>query len=131
MTTSEEATLQEAIRRAEKIGKRHGENAAEYVAQYAWGGRHTGDSEAAAREFLRMAEEGDPVLFDMYRAPDLSGEFADTMTPGQLMFDCFDRDEDIELFADSEDDVCTAYECEASNGFWQRLEESAANLLER
>jgi hypothetical protein len=46
MTTSEEATFQEAIRRAEKIGKRHGENAAEYVAQYAWGGRHTGDSEA-------------------------------------------------------------------------------------
>jgi hypothetical protein len=131
MTTSEEATFQEAIRRAEKIGKRHGENAAEYVAQYAWGGRHTGDSEAAAREFLRMAEDGDPALFDRFHEPHfLSGEWADSMTPGRLMDHCFATEDNFAECADSEDEICLAYEDAASNGFWGRLEECAALVLD-
>jgi hypothetical protein len=84
MTTEISNTIETAIKRAETLGTRHGRNAAEWVAQDAFGGRHTGDSEAAAREFLRMAEDGDPVLFDRYQAPNLSGEWADSMTPGRL-----------------------------------------------
>ena len=130
MTTEISNTIETAIKRAETLGTKHGRNAAEWAAQDAFGGRHTGDSEAAAREFLRMAEDGDPVLYDRYQAPNLSGEWADSMTPGRLMDHCFATEDDHAECADSEDEICLAYEDAASNGFWGRLEECAALVLD-
>ena len=130
MTTEISNTIETAIKRAETLGTKHGRNAAEWAAQDAFGGRHTGNSEAAAREFLRMAEDGDPVLFDRYQAPNLSGEWADSMTPGRLMDHCFATEDDFAECADSEDEICLAYEDAASNGFWGRLEECAALVLD-
>jgi len=134
MTTTQDTMIEAAIKEAERIGKRHGENAAEYVAQYAWGGRHAGDSEAAAREFLRMAEEGDPVLWDSYNPPNLSGEYADDYSESRLLrdvLDGFDSDAADTLEPEVIDEIADAYNRASSDGFWQRLEESAANLLER
>ena len=130
MTTTIHQTIETATRRAGKLGKEHGENAAEWAAQDLWGGRFTGDAESAAREFLRMAEDGDPILWDSYKAPDLSGEWADSMTPDLLVRHCFDTEFPTD-WEDSVDDICTAYMDAASSGFWGRLEESAANILER
>ena len=130
MPTTTTNAIETAIRRAEQLGKRHGENQAEFVAQYMWGGRHTGDSQAAARKFLAMAEDGDPALWDAYRAPDLSGEFADDMTESRLMDHCFDDEADYAEAADAHDDICLAYQDAAANGFWSRLEESAADVLD-
>jgi hypothetical protein len=130
MTTLTHNTIDAAIKRAETLGTKHGRNAAEWAAQDAFGGRHTGDSEAAAREFLRMAEDGDPVLHDRYQAPNLSGEWADNMTIGRLMDHCFATEDDLAECADSEDEICLAYEDAASNGFWGRLEECAALVLD-
>jgi hypothetical protein len=130
MATTIHQTIETATRRAETLGTLAGRNAAEWVAQDAFGGRHTGDSEAAAREFLRMAEDGDPVLYDRYQAPNLSGEWADSMTPGRLMDHCFATEDGFAECADSEDEICLAYEDAASNGFWGRLEECAALVLD-
>ena len=130
MTTQIDNTIETAIKRAETLGTKHGRNAAEWAAQDAFGGRHTGDSEAAAREFLRMAEDGDPVLFDRYQAPNLSGEWADNMTIGRLMDHCFATEDEFAECADSEDEICLAYEDAASNGFWGRFEECAALVLD-
>jgi hypothetical protein len=131
MTTQIHNTIETAIKRAETLGTKHGRNAAEWAAQDAFGGRHTGDSEAAAREFLRMAEDGDPALFDRFHEPHfLSGEWADSMTPGRLMDHCFATEDDFAECADSEDEICLAYEHAASHGFWGRLEECAALVLD-
>lgn len=134
MTTTQHTLIDAAIKEAEKIGKRHGENAAEHVAQYTWGSRHTGDSAAAAREFLRMAEDGDPVLWDSYNPPNLSGEFADDYSEHRLLRDAldgFDLDAGDTLEPEDVDAIADAYTRASADGFWQRLEESAANLLER
>jgi len=130
MPTTTTNAIETAIRRAEQLGKRHGENQAEFVAQYTWGGRYTGDAEAAARKFLAMAEDGDPALWDAYKAPDLSGEFADDMTESRLMDHCFDDEADYAEAADAHDDICLVYQDAAANGFWGRLEESAAAVLD-
>lgn len=130
MTTQTDKTIETAIKRAETLGTEHGRNAAEWAAQDAFGGRHTGDSEAAAREFLRMAEDGDPVLFDLFHEPHfLSGEWADSMTPHSLMCHSFDTEYPSD-WETAEDEICLAYEHAASNGFWGRLEECAALVLD-
>jgi hypothetical protein len=130
MTTEISNTIETAIKRAETLGTRHGRNAAEWAAQDAFGGRHTGDSEAAAREFLRMAEDGDPALFDRFHEPHfLSGEWADSMTPNSLVCHSFDTEFPTD-WEDAQDEICLAYERAASDGFWGRLEECAALVLD-
>jgi hypothetical protein len=127
MTTETDNAIETAIKQAEQLGKCHGQNAAEHVAQHAWGGRHTGDSKAAAREFLRQLEDGDPVLWDAYEAPNLSGQYAGDMTPRELIAEVYDGDE--MLAEEDGDEICAAYQEEAASGFWGRLEESAAAVL--
>ncbi len=129
MTTQIDSTIKTALTRAEMLGTKHGRNAGEWAAQDTFGGRFTGDAESAAREFLRLAEDGDPILWDRYKAPDLSGEWADSMTPDLLVEHCFDTEFPTD-WEDSADAVCNAYLDAASNGFWGRLEESAAAVLD-
>lgn len=134
MNTQATDMIDNAIRQAEAIGKRHGENAAEFAAQYMWGGRHSGDSEAAAREFFRLAEAGDPALYDSYQPPNLSGEFADDYSAADLMrdvLDGYDKNAGELIEPEELDDIADAYTNAARDGFWQRLEETAAQVLER
>ena len=65
---------------------------------------------------------------DKFSPPNLSGEWADSMTPRLLIEEVTDGE--IMLTEEEADAICEAYETEAANGFWQELETSAANLLE-
>jgi hypothetical protein len=130
MTTETTNAIETAIKQAEQLGKRHGQAVAEMIAQYAWGGRNSSakDSEQAARDFLRMSEDGDPALWNAYEAPNLSGQYAGDMTPRELIAEVYDGDEMLE--PEDGDDICRAYEDGSRDGFWGRLEESAAAVLD-
>jgi hypothetical protein len=121
MTTSEisKTTLLKLIRAASDLGKEHGRNAAEWFAQDAFGGRHTGDSKEAAKRILQMMDDGDPALYDAANVPDLSGEWADSMTTRKLSLYCaeevgFDHDS---IDPDTEDHLAGIYE-EAAREAW-------------
>jgi hypothetical protein len=124
MTTK--AYIEKVIKEAEKLGKAHGENAAQWVAQDSWGGRvaSSRQSEENARAFLKGIEEGDPMIMDSYTSPNLSGEWADSMTPRNLIEEVTEGE--ISLEPEEESAICDAYEQAASDGFWQELETSAA-----
>ena len=126
--TQNDKLVDEAIAEAEKLGKAHGINAAERAIQDSWGGRVSSPQDReAAKAFLDGAEAGDPAILDSYNPPNLSGEWADSMTPAKLIEECVGP---FLIPIEIEDEICQAYETEAANGFWQELETSAANLLE-
>jgi len=121
--------VNQAIAKAEKLGKAHGINAAQWAIQDSWGGRVSSPQDReAAKAFLDGAEAGDPAILDSYNPPNLSGEWADSMTPAKLIEEVTEGK--IMLTEEEADAICQAYETEAQNGFWQELETSAANLLE-
>jgi hypothetical protein len=121
--------IDKAVAEAEKLGKAHGINAAEWAIQDSWGGRVSSPQDyQAAKAFLDGAEAGDPAIMDRFNPPNLSGEWADSMTPQRLIEAVYDGDG--ELREGETDAICEAYETEAANGYWQELETSAANLLE-
>ena len=127
--TQNDKLIDKAVAEAEKLGKAHGINAAEWAIQDSWGGRVSSPQDyQAAKAFLDGAEAGDPAIMDRFNPPNLSGEWADSMTPAKLIEEVTDGE--IMLTEEEADAVCQAYETEAANGFWQELETSAANLLE-
>ncbi len=121
MTTNEipTATLRELVGTAIELGTEHGRNAADWFAQYAFGGRHTGDSKAAALRILQQLDDGAPELWDAANVPDLSGEFADSMSVRRLSLHCagacgFDHDA---IDPDTEDRLAGYYE-DAARDMW-------------
>jgi hypothetical protein len=133
MTTT--THIDKAVKEAESLGKYHGENAAQWAAQDSWGGRVASirQSEENARAFLKGIEEGDPMIMDSYASPNLSGEWADSMTEADLLkavFDGFDSDIIDTLEPEEIDDIANAYIQAASDGFWQELETSAATIAD-
>ena len=126
--TENDKLVDQAIAKAEKLGKAHGENAAQWAIQDSWGGRVSSPQDyQAAKAFLDGAEAGDPAIMDRFSPPNLSGEWADSMTPAKLIEECVGP---FLIPLEIEDEICQAYETEAANGYWQELETSAANLLE-
>jgi hypothetical protein len=127
--TENDKLVDQAIAKAEKLGKAHGINAAEWAIQDSWGGRVSSPQDyQAAKAFLDGAEAGDPAIMDSFNPPNLSGEWADSMTPRLLIEEVTEGE--ISLEPEEESAICQAYETEAANGYWQELETSAANLLE-
>ena len=125
--------IDKAVAEAEKLGKAHGENAAQWAIQDSWGGRVSSPQDyQAAKAFLDGAEAGDPAIMDRFSPPNLSGEWADSITPRSLIQEVMEEaiNGGITLTEEEESAICDAYETEAANGFWQELETSAANLLE-
>jgi hypothetical protein len=121
--------IDQAIAEAEKLGKAHGINAAEWAIQDSWGGRVSSPQDyKAAKAFLDGAEAGDPAIMDGFNPPNLSGEWADSMTPAKLIEEVTEGE--ISLEPEDESAICDAYEQAASDSYWQELETSAANLLE-
>jgi len=121
--------IDKAVAEAEKLGKAHGINAAEWAIQDSWGGRVSSPQDReAAKAFLDGAEAGDPAIMDRFSPPNLSGEWADSMTPAKLIEEVTEGEMSLE--PEEESAICDAYEQAASDGFWQELETSAANLLE-
>lgn len=130
MTTLEQTTLvEDAIKAAAELGKRHGESAADWIIQDSWGGRVTRGEKEAASAFLKGLENGDPAIMDGFNPPNLSGEYADDMTPQRLMDHCFRFEDDYAECADYEDDICLSYEDAASEAFWNTLQQSAESVI--
>jgi len=70
---------------------------------------------------LKGIRDGDPAVYDMFRVPDLSGEFADTPTDRTLAADLdLDLDDDDDRL--TLDDACDAYIEAASEAFWSDIE---------
>lgn len=113
-------------RHAYDIGRRHGRNAADWAIQDLWGGRATRGEKENAQRILKGIEEGDPEVMDAFKLPDLSGEWADGMTP-QSLYEAIGVSEEE---ADGDDSYSEQYEQGVSDGFWGRLESSAKSFLE-
>jgi len=100
---------------AQALGQRHGRAAASWV--------EPGD-EATAAKIKKGWEEGDPAVLDLFRVPDLSGEFADSMTPGKLMAEVGFRGTPEE-----EQEIASAYEVAADEGFWDAMIQACDRFL--
>lgn len=124
-------TTQDPIQKAEALGKRAGENAAENAIEYLWGGRATIGERANAQSVIRQIEEGDPRIYDAFTLPNLSGEWADEENPNDLFEICTGH----EYFPDADDhmglmdEICTAWETSAHQAFFDTLEKSARDFL--
>jgi hypothetical protein len=100
--------------RAAEIGTKHGTNAASWVF-------NGNTSDETYSQIVKMADEGDPALYDQFRAPDLSGEYADDYSERQLAKDTgIDQDDDITL-----SDAAMAFNDAASEVFWSEVERIA------
>lgn len=72
---------------------------------------------AAARRVLRMLDDGDPAADDyLPRRPDLSGEFADDLTPDALA-EAITGADAAEIDSDLIDALASAYEAGVSEAF--------------
>lgn len=126
MLASLERDIKAAEERAAEMGKRAGENAAEWVIQDTWGGRVTRGEREAASAFLRAFEDGDETP----QPPSLSGELAGDETPRSLMASCFGEGwEEVEEYVDAQDDICSAWEFAAQDAFFTTLCQSAESIL--
>lgn len=99
----------EIIREAKRLGRDAGEAAASWCID----GNTTDETKA---KILKGYEDGDPEVMDMFRLPDLSGEWADGPTPRSLAEDIGIEEDDERL-----DDACSAWEEAVSDGFWNEL----------
>jgi hypothetical protein len=106
---------------AERIGREHGASAASWVEI---------DSSNAA-EILTGIEDGDPAVLDMFREPNLSGEYAGEYVSADLASDLdiaygsLDAD-GVMAFADLEQSYLDA----ASETFWSAIETRCLAILE-
>ena len=122
----------ELVETACELGTEHGKNSAAWFTQYAFGGRHTGDSKAAAAEILRQLEDGDPAIWDSANVPDLSGEYADSMSTRRLSLHCAGAcgvDHDA-ISPEEEDGLATNYEDEARHAWAYFVEKAARECVE-
>ena len=106
--------------KAIEIGTREGEGAADWV--------FSGSTEESAyRAFIKGIDDGDPEVLTAFRCPDLTGEWADTYAPRDLLreLELEAEDEDTEEFQAAED----AYETASYEAFWTRLETIARAAL--
>ena len=134
MTTTTNNLIEQAIQKAETLGRKHGENAAHWVIQDTWGGRATRGEKEAAEAFLKGYEDGDPAVMDSFDAyvPNLANQWAGDLTPAGLLeysFPDSEWSEDDDCL-DAQDDICTAYQDAASTSFYDTLCQSAQSVLQ-
>lgn len=124
-------TTQDPIQKAEKLGRKAGENAAENAIQYLWGGRATIGERANAQSVIRQLEEGDPRIYEAFSLPNLSREWADEETPNDLFWKCTGHEYFPERMDDQEMivELCTAWEDAVAESFFFTLEKSARDFL--
>ena len=127
-----ERQIKEAIQYATQLGKEEGTNAAAWWQQDAIGGRATGDTKATAQRVLDGLDEGDPEIIDGLPRPDLSGQWADTMSGPDLIRRALDEagleEDEIDDAYDGEYDgeICDAYE----NAFSQAVDDEVQRVCE-
>lgn len=104
-------TVAQGLQSAEALGRSDGENAAGWWEQDAVGGRASGDVLLTASTVLAGLEAGDPAVIDGLPSADLSGEWADGMTPRRLAEECLGiEDAGVSEQGDIVDQLCDAYE---------------------
>jgi hypothetical protein len=120
-----------ATGRAEMLGTKAGQNAAQWAIQDLWGGRATRGEREAAESVLKQLDEGDPRIYDAFTLPDLSGEWGGDPTPHTLFEDCtgYEYFPDIDDHQETLDELCTVWERAVSDAFFSTLEESARDFL--
>jgi hypothetical protein len=120
-----------ATERAEILGTKAGQNAAQWAIHDLWGGRATKEERETAESVLKRLDEGDPRIYDSFALPDLSGEWAGDPTPHDLFMDCigYEYFPDIDGHQETLDALCTTWEQAVSDAFFSTLEESARNFL--
>lgn len=109
--------IDEVIERAEEEGYGHGVTTGSWVLD----GNSTDE---AARRLLQGIEDGDPETLDALSSSPLSGEWADSLTPADVL-GWFDMDEEH----DAADDVLSAFEAGFSRGVVDEVERSARAIL--
>lgn len=119
---------------ARNLGKEAGANCAEWVAQDTFGGRCTRDHKEKARAVLESIESCDYTHMDV-RLPNLSGEYADEMTPAKLLEDVLwytdaDRGEHTDEVEDALDDLCNEWEQGVGEGYEWQLAQLAKSAME-
>jgi hypothetical protein len=112
--------MDEITSKATELGREAGRAAASWV--------FDGNTDRETyRAVLAGIEDGDPVVLDAYRVPDLSGEFAGEMTPRDLAAE-LDLDEGED--GDALDAACDAWLDAANEGFWHEVERVARVQLQ-
>ena len=136
MTTNQNeiptAIWRELVETARELGAEHGKTAAAWFTQYAFGGRHTGNSKTVAAEILRQLEDGDPAVWILANVPDLSGEYADSMSTRRLSLHCAGAcgvDHDA-ISPEEEDDLASNYEDSARDAWAFAVEKAARECAE-
>ncbi len=120
------------VETARGLGSADAKNAAEWFTQDAFGGRHTGDSKSAAAEILRQIEDGDPALWDSANVPDLSGQWAGSLTARRLAIECAEScyaDHDA-ISPEEEDELASNYEDSARDAWAFAVEKAARECVE-
>lgn len=128
--------LDQVVEISRRMGKDAGEGNAEWSEQYLFGGRVTSTKEAreSAEAIVKADAEGDFHIFSE-SIPSLSGEYAGDMTPMRLIREALQEiDIDIDLLSDDQisdimDEICSAWEEGASDGYQSKIVELAKKFL--
>lgn len=118
---------------ARNLGREAGANCAEWVAMDTFGGRCTRDHKEKARAVLESIDSCDYAHMDV-RLPNLSGEYADEMTPAKLLEDVLwytdaERGEHTDEVEEAMDDICTEWEQGVGEGYEYQLRQCALGVL--
>ena len=109
--------VDEIVERAEQEGYEHGVTAGSWPLD-------GNSNEESARALLRGVTDGDPLTMDALRSSPLSGEWADGVTPADVL-GWYDLDEDD----DAAEEVLQAFEAGFSRGVQDEAVRSARAVL--
>ena len=116
---SEENEYDHLMEQARDLATEHGRNWASWV----FSGHDKHDDCA---NLVTMLDDGDPEVYDRYRAPDLSGEYAGDYTPADLAsYLGLGNAPDTARTDQLVDDACDVYLETASDAFWSTIETEA------
>lgn len=122
---------EKAIEFARSLGAEHGKAAATWVTD----GNTT---EATARPLLKGLDVADQEVWDALPTPDLSGEWADSMTGPELVTEALDEAGAIAALSESEygdlhadlfSDICDAYEAAFSEAVQDEVTRACKHIL--
>ena len=111
---SKDKRYESAILDAHNMGEEAGRNAADWCYD-----GNTDDNWFVL--VLKGLDDGDPAVYDRFRVPNLSGEYAGDPTPATLA-DSLDLDYDSDDDRTILDDACEHYLTAASDAFFIELE---------
>lgn len=110
-------------RKATETARRLGLSAGRAAASWYFDGNTKDETYARVRQGI---DDGDPEVLDTFKFPDLSGEWADGLTPDALMGNVYAHPERM---MDRQDDICAAWEEGAQEGYMAEIERVLSEML--